>query len=37
MGPVFYLLLAKTDKTAPKSFETLSLLDSLLPVYKYIG
>ncbi|KAH9560238.1 hypothetical protein CY35_06G096600 [Sphagnum magellanicum] len=36
MGPVSYLLLAKTDKTAPKSFETLSLLDSLLPVYKQV-
>ncbi|KAH9552420.1 hypothetical protein CY35_09G065800 [Sphagnum magellanicum] len=36
VGPVSYLLLAKADKAAPKNFDTLSLLDSLLPVYKQV-
>ncbi|CAK9278893.1 unnamed protein product, partial [Sphagnum jensenii] len=36
VGPVSYLLLAKADKAAPKNFNTLSLLDSLLPVYKQV-
>ncbi len=34
VGPVTYLLLSKGDKTAPKSFNTLSLLDAILPIYK---
>ncbi|CAK9257896.1 unnamed protein product [Sphagnum jensenii] len=34
VGPVTYLLLAKAQKGAPKGFDLLSLLDSILPVYK---
>lgn len=34
IGPVTYLLLSKGDKSAPKGFNTLSLLDAILPVYK---
>lgn len=34
VGPVTYLLLSKGDKSAPKGFDTLSLLDAILPVYK---
>lgn len=36
VGPVTYLLLSKGDKSAPKGFNTLSLLDAILPVYKYV-
>ena len=34
VGPVTYLLLSKGDKSAPKGFDTLSLLDGILAVYK---
>jgi 5-methyltetrahydropteroyltriglutamate--homocysteine methyltransferase len=34
VGPVTYLLLAKAQKGAPKGFDLLSLLDSILPIYK---
>ncbi len=34
VGPVKYLLLVKAEKSAPKGFDLLSLLDSILPVYK---
>lgn len=34
VGPVTYLLLSKGDKNAPKGFNTLSLLDAILPIYK---
>nr|PNR58117.1 hypothetical protein PHYPA_005112 [Physcomitrium patens] len=36
VGPVTYLLLSKGDKSAPKGFDTLSLLDAILPVYKEV-
>ncbi len=34
VGPVTYQLLAKAEKSAPKVFDLLSLVDSILPVYK---
>ncbi len=34
VGPVTYLHLSKAEKSAPKDFDLLSLLDSILPVYK---
>lgn len=34
VGPVTFLLLAKASKDAPKSFDRLSLLPSLLRVYQ---
>lgn len=36
VGPVTYLLLSKGDKNAPKGFNTLSLLDAILPIYKSV-
>jgi 5-methyltetrahydropteroyltriglutamate--homocysteine methyltransferase len=36
VGPVTYLLLSKGDKNAPKGFNTLSLLDAILPIYKAV-
>ncbi|KAJ7529735.1 hypothetical protein O6H91_15G063700 [Diphasiastrum complanatum] len=36
VGPVTYLLLAKPAKGVSKDFDLLSLLDSLLPVYKQV-
>ncbi|CAM6017462.1 unnamed protein product [Sphagnum balticum] len=36
VGPVTYLLLSKAEKSAPKHFDLLSLLDSILPVYKEV-
>lgn len=34
VGPVSYLLLSKPAKGVSKSFDLLSLLDSILPIYK---
>jgi 5-methyltetrahydropteroyltriglutamate--homocysteine methyltransferase len=34
VGPVTYLQLSKAEKSAPKDFDLLSLLDSILPIYK---
>ena len=34
VGPVSYLLLSKPAKGVEKSFQLLSLLDQILPVYK---
>ena len=34
VGPVSYLLLSKAAKGVEKSFSLLSLLDSILPIYK---
>jgi 5-methyltetrahydropteroyltriglutamate--homocysteine methyltransferase len=34
VGPVTYLQLSKAEKSAPKGFDLLSLLNSILPVYK---
>ncbi|CAK9207255.1 unnamed protein product [Sphagnum jensenii] len=36
VGPVTYLQLSKAEKSAPKGFDLLSLLDSILPVYKEV-
>jgi 5-methyltetrahydropteroyltriglutamate--homocysteine methyltransferase len=36
VGPVTYLLLSKAEKSAPKGFDTLSLLDAILPIYKEV-
>nr|CCC42221.1 vitamin-b12 independent methionine synthase [Pinus pinaster] len=36
IGPVSYLLLSKPAKGVPKTFDLLSLLDSILPVYKEV-
>jgi len=36
VGPVSYLLLSKPAKGVPKTFNLLSLLDSILPVYKEV-
>ncbi|CAM6039769.1 unnamed protein product [Sphagnum compactum] len=36
VGPVTYLQLSKAEKSAPKDFDLLSLLDSILPVYKEV-
>lgn len=36
VGPVTYLMLSKADKSAPKGFDTLSLLDAILPIYKEV-
>ena len=35
VGPVSYLLLSKAAKGVEKSFDLLSLLPKILPVYKY--
>lgn len=35
IGPVSYLLLSKHAKGVEKSFSLLSLLNKILPVYKY--
>ncbi|KAL3684412.1 hypothetical protein R1sor_002434 [Riccia sorocarpa] len=37
VGPVSYLLMSKPTRDAPKEFDPLSLLDSLLPVYNKYG
>uniref|UniRef100_A0A0C9RGG8 5-methyltetrahydropteroyltriglutamate--homocysteine S-methyltransferase n=1 Tax=Wollemia nobilis TaxID=56998 RepID=A0A0C9RGG8_9CONI len=36
VGPVSYLLLSKPAKGVPKTFNLLSLLDSILPIYKEV-
>ncbi|KAH9540165.1 hypothetical protein CY35_15G096700 [Sphagnum magellanicum] len=36
VGPVTYLQLSKAEKSAPKDFDLLSLLDSILPIYKEV-
>ncbi|OAE18595.1 hypothetical protein AXG93_1923s1510 [Marchantia polymorpha subsp. ruderalis] len=36
VGPVSYLIMSKATRDAPKNFDPLSLLDSILPVYKEI-
>uniref|UniRef100_A0A453GZJ6 Cobalamin-independent methionine synthase MetE N-terminal domain-containing protein n=1 Tax=Aegilops tauschii subsp. strangulata TaxID=200361 RepID=A0A453GZJ6_AEGTS len=36
VGPVSYLLLSKAAKGVEKSFSLLSLLDSILPIYKEV-
>lgn len=36
IGPVSYLLLSKPAKGVPKTFDLLSLLDAILPVYKEV-
>ncbi|KAH9323056.1 hypothetical protein KI387_017695 [Taxus chinensis] len=36
VGPVSYLLLSKPAKDVPKTFNLLSLLDSILPIYKEV-
>ncbi|KAH9299330.1 hypothetical protein KI387_031012 [Taxus chinensis] len=36
VGPLTYLLLSKPAKGVPKTFELISLLDSILPVYKEV-
>lgn len=36
VGPVSYLLLSKPAKGVPKTFNLLSLLDAILPVYKEV-
>ena len=36
VGPVSYLLLSKPAKGVEKTFDLLSLLDKILPVYKYV-
>lgn len=35
VGPVSYLLLSKPAKGVEKSFSLLSLIDKILPVYRY--
>lgn len=35
VGPVSYLLLSKPAKAVEKSFSLLSLIDKIIPVYKY--
>lgn len=35
VGPVSYLLLSKPAKGVEKTFPLLSLLDKILPIYKY--
>ena len=35
VGPVSYLLLSKPAKGVEKTFDLLSLLDKILPIYKY--
>ncbi|KAL4577701.1 hypothetical protein LXL04_013812 [Taraxacum kok-saghyz] len=37
VGPVSYLLLSKPTKDVDKTFNLLSLLDKILPVYKYLS
>jgi hypothetical protein len=34
IGPITYLQLSRAEKSAPEDFDLLSLLDSILPVYK---
>lgn len=34
IGPISYLLLGKSDKTAPSGFRPISLLSKLIPIYK---
>jgi hypothetical protein len=34
VGPIAYLQLSRAEKSAPEDFDLLSLLDSILPVYK---
>jgi 5-methyltetrahydropteroyltriglutamate--homocysteine methyltransferase len=36
VGPVTYLQLSQAEKSAPQDFDLLSLLDSILPVYKEV-
>lgn len=36
VGPVSYLLLSKPAKGVEKSFSLLSLIDKILPVFKYV-
>jgi hypothetical protein len=36
VGPVTYLQLSQSKKSAPEDFDLLSLLDSILPVYKEV-
>jgi 5-methyltetrahydropteroyltriglutamate--homocysteine methyltransferase len=36
VGPVSYLLLSKPAKGVEKTFDLLSLLDKILPIYKYV-
>lgn len=35
VGPVSYLLLSKPAKGVEKSFSLLSLIDKIIPIYKY--
>jgi len=35
VGPVSYLLLSKPAKGVDKAFSLLSLIDKILPVYRY--
>ena len=35
VGPISYLLLSKLAKGVEKTFDLLSLLDKILPIYKY--
>lgn len=37
VGPVTYLLLSKPAKGVEKTFDLLSLLDKILPIYKYVS
>ncbi|XP_057843185.2 5-methyltetrahydropteroyltriglutamate--homocysteine methyltransferase 1 isoform X1 [Cryptomeria japonica] len=36
IGPLTYLLLSKPAKSVPKTFELMSLIDAILPVYKEV-